>query len=171
MIVIELRLLNFSLIVFFLAKFNNLVEAGAGRCYLCSENTLAQCGGSAVGSPIHEQVLQYYTEPCNGQCVLFRSMNNSVVRGCSWTYGHMNAKETGWHDLSSGIRAYFCDTFLCNNGTIEQSDLPIRTKEVYADEPNSSPVQTLTPEFLTIIEENTPSIVPTGKVFILYFQS
>ncbi len=97
------------------------VNAIVGRCYLCSEETLAECVGSHQSdSSIYINVLQYYTEPCNGQCVLFRNENHLIIRGCSWTYGHMTPKSTGWHEISPGIKAYFCDSYLCNNGTYEQ---------------------------------------------------
>ncbi len=112
MIVIN-KLVLFSL----LTNVHSLV----GRCYLCSEDTLAECIGSTQSdSPIYTNVLQYYTEPCNGQCVLFRDENHWTIRGCSWTYGHMKSKSTGWHDISPGIKAYFCNSHLCNNGTYEQ---------------------------------------------------
>ncbi len=98
-----------------------IVNGIVGRCYLCSQETLAECVGSnQLDSSIYIAVLQYYTEPCNGQCVLFQNENRSIVRGCSWTYGHMIPKSIGWHEISPGIKAYFCNSHLCNNGTYEQ---------------------------------------------------
>ena len=103
----------------------------ASRCYLCSQNLLAECAGSnQPDSSIYTSVLRYYTEPCNGQCVLFRNENRSIVRGCSWTYGHMTRKTIGWHEISPGINAYFCDTDLCNNGTYEQPELKLRNHQL-----------------------------------------
>lgn len=102
-----------------------LINCIAGRCYLCAQNNLAECVGSdRTDSTIYTEVLRYYTEPCNGQCVLFRDEQNFIIRGCSWTYGHMNAKPTGWHQISPGISAYFCDSHLCNNGTYESYQEP-----------------------------------------------
>ncbi|UJR09202.1 hypothetical protein I4U23_013450 [Adineta vaga] len=119
MITIELHFLVFILIIYFLT-----LNASAGRCYLCSEDTLRECvGNNQPNSYIYTDILQYYTEPCNGQCVLFRNANGSIVRGCSWTYGHMMAKSIGWHEISPTINAYFCDSHLCNNGTIEQTEV------------------------------------------------
>jgi hypothetical protein len=101
------------------------IYAVAGRCYLCSEASLAECiGDTHVNSAIYQQVLRYYTEPCNGQCVQFRDANNGVQRGCSWTYGHMQAKSMGWHEISTGILAFFCDTPLCNHGLVHERRLP-----------------------------------------------
>ncbi|CAF4526047.1 unnamed protein product, partial [Rotaria magnacalcarata] len=73
-----------------------VVHGIAGRCYLCSQRTLGECAGNnPLGAAIYTTILQYYTEPCNGQCVLFRNEDLAVVRGCSWTYGHMTSKSTG----------------------------------------------------------------------------
>jgi hypothetical protein len=118
MIVIEQSCLVSILTVILLIR--QTIDAVAGRCYLCSQQTLPECAGSnQPNSPIYSTVLRYYTEPCNGQCVFFRNDNQSVVRGCSWTYGHMQPKSTGWHQISPGVPAYFCDSHLCNNGTYE----------------------------------------------------
>jgi len=101
-----------------------IINAIAGRCYLCSQDTLAECiGSNQSDSSIYITVLQYYTEPCNGQCVLFRNENRSIIRGCSWTYGYMAQKSIGWHEISPGIKAYFCNSYLCNNGTYEQPEI------------------------------------------------
>lgn len=98
-----------------------VVQSIAGRCYLCSEETLSQCAGrNQSDASIDDEILQYYTEPCNGQCVLFRNENQAIVRGCSWTYGHMRRKAIGWHEISPGIPAYFCDSYLCNNGSYQR---------------------------------------------------
>ncbi|CAF4394633.1 unnamed protein product [Rotaria socialis] len=150
MIATELHLVKFAFVIFLLIKPSIIVDAGAGRCYLCSEHTLAQCAGSAEpNSPVYSDLLQYYTEPCNGQCVLFRSLNNSIIRGCSWTYGHMNAKSTGWHELSSGIEAYFCSSSLCNNGSYERPDLSTTTREIIIATEYQTPKPTPTPAMLT----------------------
>jgi hypothetical protein len=115
-------LLLISLVIF--QTMMDLIDATASRCYLCSENTLSECAGSdEPNSILYTSVLQYYTEPCNGQCVLFRINNMNTIRGCSWTYGHMSLKSTGWHELIPGIQAYFCDDYLCNNGTWEQWEM------------------------------------------------
>src|SRR5690242_14414264 len=91
----------------------SIVNGIIGRCYLCSQETLAECVGSnQPNSSIYNNVLQYFTEPCNGQCILFRNENNSIIRGCSWTYGHMKSKSIGWHEISPGIKAYFCNSHL-----------------------------------------------------------
>lgn len=114
---------RFIFLICLLSTSKILVHAYAGRCYLCSQSTLAECVGSIhTDSILFHTVLQYYTEPCNGQCILFRNHAGSTIRGCSWTYGHMTSKPTGWHELSPGIRAYFCDSYLCNNGTYEQPE-------------------------------------------------
>lgn len=129
-----LTLIRNGLLIFLLTQ--KMVHAIAGRCYLCSHNNLAECaGGMQPGSSMYDAVLQYYTEPCNGQCILFRNNNSSTIRGCSWTYGHMDSKPTGWHELSPGILAYFCDTHLCNNGTFEQPET-LKTRTGHAHEPN-----------------------------------
>lgn len=168
MIVTELRRVsNLVLVIFLFITPNNLVDTAAGRCYLCSQKTLAECAGNTqVGSPLFNSVLQYYTEPCNGQCVLFRTDQMSTVRGCSWTYGHMTAKSTGWHELSPGVRAYFCDGFLCNNGTFEQPNMPIIGTGIlnHAVFPLFPP--TLSPQQLFIMSENTRPMVHRGKFFI-----
>jgi len=164
MIVTELRLLNFVLIIFLLKTPTILVDAGAGRCYLCSQNTLAECVGSIqLNSPLFTTVLQYYTEPCNGQCILFRNEQSFTIRGCSWTYGHMKSKSTGWHELSPGIQAYFCDSYLCNNGTFEQPDTAMIRAGIMNDEFVISPPTTMSPEQLFIIAENTPPVMHIGK--------
>ena len=129
MIVIEqsclLSILTLTLLI------RQTIDAVAGRCYLCSQHTLLECAGSnQPNSPIYSTVLRYYTEPCNGQCVFFRNDNQSVVRGCSWTYGHMQPKSTGWHDISPGVTAYFCDSPLCNNGTFEDPLTSTRRTEI-----------------------------------------
>ncbi|CAF4426659.1 unnamed protein product, partial [Rotaria magnacalcarata] len=156
MIVTELHLVKFAFVIFLLIKPSIIVDAGAGRCYLCSEHTLAQCAGSAEpNSPVYSDLLQYYTEPCNGQCVLFRSLNNSIIRGCSWTYGHMNAKSTGWHELSSGIEAYFCSSTLCNNGSYERPDLSMTTREII-----------IATEHQTSKPTPTPAMLPTDQPIV-----
>jgi hypothetical protein len=37
----------------------------------------------------------------------------------------MTSKSIGWHELSPGIKAYFCDSYLCNNGTYEQPEISV----------------------------------------------
>lgn len=106
------------LLLTYLLSFFPLINSN--RCYLCSQETLPECIGDAS---IYSSVLQYYTEPCHGQCVLFRDEKQSIIRGCSWTYGHMTRKPVGWHEISPGIPAYFCDSFLCNNGTYIQPEV------------------------------------------------
>ncbi len=129
------------------------VNAMVGRCYLCSQETLAECiGSNQLDSPIYRNVLQYYTEPCNGQCVLFRDENHSIIRGCSWTYGHMTLKSIGWHEISPGIKAYFCDSHLCNNGTYEQMMIKTEFR--------------LSPQQLFLLTENNPSQLQFGKFYI-----
>jgi hypothetical protein len=167
MIVTELRLLVFVLIIFLSTMF--IVDAVAGRCYLCSQNTLAECAGSVQpDSPLYTSVLQYYTEPCNGQCILFRNGNISTVRGCSWTYGHMKPKSTGWHELSPGIQAYFCDSYLCNNGTYEQPEKSMIRVGILEEEVILSPSQTIDPQQLFIIADNTPPVTHTGKLRVFH---
>jgi hypothetical protein len=169
MIVTELRLLNFVLHIFLLTTKINLIDAAAGRCYLCSQNTLAECAGSVqLDSSLYASVLRYYTEPCNGQCVLFRNENTSTIRGCSWTYGHMTSKSTGWHELSPGIRAYFCDSYLCNNGTYENPDKPMIRAGTINNEFILFPQQTLSPQQLFIIGGNTPPVMHTGEYVALF---
>jgi hypothetical protein len=164
MVVTELRLLKFVLSMFLLTMPISVVDTAAGRCYLCSQNTLAECAGSVQSdSSLYFSVLQYYTEPCNGQCVLFRNENTFTIRGCSWTYGHMTSKSTGWHELSPGIRAYFCDSYLCNNGTYEQPDTPMIRAGTINDEFILLPQQTLSPQQLFIIGGNTLPVMHTGK--------
>jgi hypothetical protein len=166
MIVTELRLSNSILIIFLLTTPIIFTNAGAGRCYLCSQNTLAECVGSMqTNSPLFTTVLQYYTEPCNGQCILFRNEKGSTMRGCSWTYGHMTPKSNGWHELSPGIQAYFCDSYLCNNGTLEKPDTAmIRAGIIDDDEIILTPQQTHSPQQLFNIKANTPPIIMhTGK--------
>lgn len=110
-------------IQFILFSIIPLVQTSAGRCYLCSEETLVECTGrNQSNSWIDDDILQYYTEPCNGQCVLFRNENQAIIRGCSWTYGHMKRKAVGWHEISPGIPAYFCDSYLCNNGSYQSKN-------------------------------------------------
>lgn len=126
-----MELYFFTLFLIILPSKQILVTAIAGRCYLCSQANLAECAGSAkVDSSIYHTVLQYYTEPCNGQCVLFRNIDHSITRGCSWTYGHMTPKSIGWHEITPGIMAYFCDTHLCNNGTYEQTETPTNNNQL-----------------------------------------
>jgi hypothetical protein len=168
MIVTELRLLNFVLIIFLLTTPIIIIDAGAGRCYLCSQNALAECIGSIQSdSPLFTHVLRHYTEPCNGQCMLFRNDQGFIIRGCSWTYGYMTPKSTGWHELSSGIQAYFCDSYLCNNGTIEQPDTAMIRAGMINDEVVVSPQQTVSPQQLFIVAGNTPSMIQTGKFDVL----
>jgi hypothetical protein len=167
MIVTELRLINFVLIIFLLIPSRILVYAGAGRCYLCSQNTLAECAGSIrADSTLFTAVLQYYTEPCNGQCILFRNDRATTIRGCSWTYGHMTSKSTGWHELSPGIQAYFCDSYLCNNGTFEQPVTSMIKTGIINDEISLTPSPTLSPQQLFIMSGHTIPIVQTGKFYL-----
>ncbi|CAF2875069.1 unnamed protein product [Rotaria sp. Silwood2] len=167
MIVTELRLLIFVFIIFLLTIPTSIVDAAAGRCYLCSEKTLAACAGTVQSdSPIYTSVLQFYTEPCNGQCVLFRNENKSTIRGCSWTYGHMTPKSTGWYELTPGIQAYFCDSFLCNNGTYEQPETSMIRKGIIKNEFKRPPKQTLTPQQLFILAGNTPIMMHTDQPLI-----
>ena len=121
-----------TLFCFFLLP---IINALIGRCYLCSEEILPECNGR---NQMDSSILQYFTEPCNGQCILFRNENHSIVRGCSWTYGHMFPKSIGWHEISPGIPAYFCDSHLCNNGTYNQ-------QRIYP------------PEHLVLLATNNPS--------------
>lgn len=108
-----------TLLLFVLTR-DKSIDATAGRCYLCSERVLPECSGSnQPESPIFTDVLRYYTEPCNGQCVLFLDEEKKVVRGCSWTYGHMQPKSVGWHEITPGVRSYFCDSNLCNGRIYE----------------------------------------------------
>ncbi|CAF0771324.1 unnamed protein product [Rotaria sordida] len=169
MIVTELHLVIFVFIIFLLTISTIIVDAAAGRCYLCSENTLAACAGSTqLNSPLYTTILQFYTEPCNGQCVLFRNENQLTIRGCSWTYGHMTSKPTGWHELAVGIQAYFCDSFLCNNGIYEQPDASRIRKEIIKNELNRPFKQTLTPQQLFILAGNTPLVMNTGEFYTLF---
>ncbi|CAF3856755.1 unnamed protein product [Adineta steineri] len=165
MIVTELRLLIFLLfIISLITRSSIFVDAIAGRCYLCSQNTLAECAGNTQpDSPLYNTILQYYTEPCNGQCVLFRNENTGTIRGCSWTYGHMTSKSTGWHELSPGIQAYFCDTYLCNNGTFDQPEKALTKVESINNEIIPSSQQTLNPQQLFILAGNTLPIVQTDE--------
>ncbi|CAF0949140.1 unnamed protein product [Adineta ricciae] len=157
MTVNQRRLLKVLFISFLLTPSTILVEAIAGRCYLCSQKTLAECAGNAQpDSPLYHTILQYYTEPCNGQCVLFRSEDLSTIRGCSWTYGHMTAKSTGWHELTPGIRAYFCDSYLCNNGTFDQPEKAIFSEEAVNNEFHL-------PQQLPILSGNALSLLPNGQ--------
>jgi hypothetical protein len=168
MIVTELRLLNFVLIFFLLTTPIIIVDAGAQRCYLCSQSTLAECVGTyQPDSAGFTSALRYYTEPCNGQCILFRNEEGSTIRGCSWTYGHMTPKPTGWHDISPGIKAYFCDSYLCNHGTIEQPDTAMIRSGMINDGFALSPQQTLDPQQLFLIPENTPQMMHIGKFYVL----
>ncbi|CAF4633687.1 unnamed protein product [Rotaria sp. Silwood1] len=135
-----------------------IVNGIAGRCYLCSQNTLAECAGSnQPDSSIYTNVLQYYTEPCNGQCVLFRNEDRSIIRGCSWTYGHMTPKSIGWHEISPGVKAYFCDSHLCNNGTYEQPEISMtRTAMI-----NNQFI--LSAQELFLVATNNPSLIQNGQ--------
>lgn len=172
------RLFHLSHFVFLICLLSTskiiLVNAVAIRCYLCSQNTLAECVGSIqTDSALFNTVLQYYTEPCNGQCVLFRNEKSSTIRGCSWTYGHMTSKPTGWHELSPGIRAYFCDSYLCNNGTYEQPEgtsmiplpiplplpVPIEQENVLLN-----PVEILNPQQLFVVGGQTLPNIKTRRI-------
>ncbi len=154
MISTELHFIVYILIISF-----SIINASAGRCYLCSEATLVECAGSnQPDSSIYTTVLQYYTEPCNGQCVLFRNENRSIIRGCSWTYGHMTSKSIGWHEISPGIKAYFCESHLCNNGTYEQPELTIRRIGLI----NNQII--LSAQELFVLAGSNPSLVQTGKL-------
>lgn len=161
------KLLFRSTVLVILLSTLIMVDAMAGRCYLCSQATLAGCAGSVEpNSDLYATVLQYYTEPCNGQCVLFRDENRSVVRGCSWTYGHMTDKSTGWHELSSGVEAYFCDTHLCNNGTYDGPDRPlIRTGIIQTQDEDTPPI-TMSPQQLFVMAGNLGKSVHFVRVFI-----
>ncbi|CAF1060261.1 unnamed protein product [Adineta steineri] len=153
MIMTELHLIVFVFIIYLTIR-----KTIAGRCYLCSENTLAECAGSnQPDSSMYTNVLQYYTEPCNGQCVLFRNENGSIIRGCSWTYGHMTSKSIGWHDISPSIKAYFCDSHLCNNGTYEQPEISIKRIGIINNQIN------LSPQELFILAGNNPSLIQTEQ--------
>ncbi len=168
MIVTELRLINIVLIIFLLTTTSsrNFIDAAATRCYLCSQKTLAECAGNIQeNSPRFNAVLQYYTEPCNGQCILFRNEQTLTIRGCSWTYGHMTPKSTGWHELSPGIQAYFCDSYLCNNGTFERPEISKIQTEVINDELISVPSPTLSPQQLFIMSGSTLPVRQTGKFY------
>ncbi|CAF3992439.1 unnamed protein product [Rotaria sordida] len=132
----------------FLSK-QTIVNGIAGRCYLCSQNKLAECAGSnQPDSFIYINVLQYYTEPCNGQCILFRNTDHSIIRGCSWTYGYMTPKSIGWHEISPGIKVYFCNSHLCNNGTYERPEISMINKQFI-----------LSPQKLFVLAGNNPSLV------------
>ncbi|CAF5055487.1 unnamed protein product, partial [Rotaria socialis] len=61
----------------------------------------------------------------------------------------MNAKSTGWHELSSGIEAYFCSSSLCNNGSYERPDLSTTTREIIIATEHQTPKPTPTPAMLT----------------------
>jgi hypothetical protein len=165
MIVTELRLIN--VIIFLLTSSSTiLIHASAGRCYLCSQTALPECAGTTqADSRVFAAVLQYYTEPCNGQCILFRNERGATVRGCSWTYGHMTPKATGWHELSPGIQAYFCDSYLCNNGTFEQPIPSLIKAGILNEEISFTPSPTLSPQQLFIMSGHTPPIVQTGKYY------
>ena len=168
MLATELRLLNFVLIIFLLTTSTIIIDGAASRCYLCSQNTLAECAGSVQpGSSDYTTVLRYYTEPCNGQCVLFRDRDASTIRGCSWTYGHMRIKPTGWHELSPGIQAYFCSSYLCNNGTYEHSETALIRAGMIKNQLVQSTRQTLSPQELLIIKGNTLPMKFTGKLYTL----
>ena len=175
MIVTELRLINLVLVLFLFTTPSILVDAAAGRCYLCSQNTLAECAGDTQSdSPFFTPIMQYYTEPCNGQCVLFRNEKTSTIRGCSWTYGHMTPKSTGWHELSPGIQAYFCDSYLCNNGTVERPEIPLIRTGIVHDEIIRIPLitrrtttTTISPQQLFILSGNTFPIMQTGESYPL----
>jgi hypothetical protein len=168
MIVTELRLI---IIIFLLTPSRILVHATAGRCYLCSQTTLAECAGTIqADSNLFTAVLQYYTEPCNGQCILFRNERAATIRGCSWTYGHMTSKSTGWHELSPGIQAYFCDSYLCNNGTFEQPVTSMIKTGIVNEEISLTPSPTLSPQQLFIMSGHTPPTVQTGKFYLFTTQ-
>ncbi|CAF1157523.1 unnamed protein product [Rotaria sordida] len=132
----------------FLSK-QTIVNGIAGRCYLCSQNKLAECAGSnQPDSFIYINVLQYYTEPCNGQCILFRNTDHSIIRGCSWTYGYMTPKSIGWHEISPGIKVYFCNSHLCNNGTYERPEISMINKQFI-----------LSPQELFVLAGSNPSLI------------
>ena len=151
MIVMKVHLLTFIFL-----SILTISHAIAGRCYLCSQDILAECAGSnRSDSFTHSTILQYFTEPCNGQCVLFRNEDRSVVRGCSWTYGHMTPKSVGWHEISPGIEAYFCDSYLCNNGTYEQPDISIMTREMNNNH-------------IILLPEKSFSLTRTGRTPVIF---
>jgi hypothetical protein len=138
--------------------FLTIDQTIAGRCYLCSQNILAECAGSNQrDSSIYTTVLQFYTEPCNGQCVLFRNENRTIIRGCSWTYGQMTRKSIGWHEISPGIIAYFCDSHLCNNGTYEQPEIRMINNQFI-----------LSPEELFLLAGNNPLLIKIGRRCWMY---
>ena len=146
------------LLVCVLSVCLSIAGVSAGRCYLCSEDTLRECvGDKQPDSSMYTRVLRYYTEPCNGQCVLFRNHNGSIERGCSWTYGHMTSKSIGWHEISPTIKAYFCDSHLCNNGTIDQPEITIRKFGLTKNE------IVLSPHELFLLGANDPSSMQTGN--------
>lgn len=156
MIAIEQHLFVFILMIFLSRQ--KLVSAIAGRCYLCSQTNLPECAGNnQANSMIDRSVLQYYTEPCNGQCVFFRDESRSVIRGCSWTYGHMSKKPTGWHEISPGISAYFCDSYLCNNGTFDKPQTSMIKTGLFHD-----PLMLL-PQQLYLLATSNPTLIHTGK--------
>jgi hypothetical protein len=170
MIVTNLSLLVIVLVI--LLSTATMVESIAGRCYLCSQATLAECVGSIQpDSPLYNTVLQYYTEPCNGQCVLFQSEQLSTIRGCSWTYGHMAAKSTGWHDISPGIRAYFCNSYLCNNGTYQQPEISLTRAAMPPPPPQNEysfmPQVTMHPQPVLAINDNTFPTMNIGKSLLV----
>lgn len=159
---------SFLLVICLLIASTMRVDAVAGRCYLCSQNTLAECAGSVQpGSTLYHAILQYYTEPCNGQCVLFRTESTSTIRGCSWTYGHMTPKANGWHELSPGIRAYFCDSYLCNNGTYDLPEKAMLSAQSEEDEfepaPSPPPPPVLTPEQILALAGNILPALHPGR--------
>ena len=64
MIVNQRRLLKFLFISFLLTPSTVLVKAIAGRCYLCSQKTLAGCAGNTQpDSPLYHTILQYEQKP------------------------------------------------------------------------------------------------------------
>jgi len=75
----------------------------------------------------------------------------------------MTSKSTGWHELSPGIRAYFCDSYLCNNGTYDQPEIGMIRPGSLNNEFIRSPQQTLTPQQLFIIAGNTLPVMHTGE--------
>ncbi|CAF1082446.1 unnamed protein product [Rotaria sordida] len=139
----------------FLSK-QTIVNGIAGRCYLCSQNKLAECAGSnQPDSFIYINVLQYYTEPCNGQCILFRNTDQSIIRECSWTYEYMTPKSIGWHEISPGIKVYFCNSHLCNNGTYERPEISMINKQFI-----------LSPQELFVLAGSNPSLISKAKQLI-----
>lgn len=141
------------------------VLAIAGRCYLCTENGLPECLGSDdPNSPIFTNVLKYYTEPCNGQCVLFRDPSGKTIRGCSWTYGHMQQRTDGWYEITPGILSYFCDSNLCNGGILKDLQW-ITTTTTIPTTTTTTTITTTTTTMMMNMFMNDLNVVPPMPAF------